>query len=149
VVVTVRIPEFLTRPLADVVALVRDLIVSPREVLLVRAHHRWYGALYLAVLGVPAVFGYHPRLVPAVALLVVGGVSLGLDLVGMVAHVVWHRDRIWQDIECPVCGDDDDGPDDQHEDEPDAPEDPHGLTLADQAWLDAVAAGSVPAGSGR
>ncbi|MET9070977.1 hypothetical protein ABZX95_02115 [Streptomyces sp. NPDC004232] len=134
-----RFPEWLTRPFADVAALARDLIASPREVLLVRAHHRWVGALYLAVLSVPAVFGYRPGLILAVVVLVIGGFSLGLDLLGMVAHVAWHRGRIWQSIACPLCDDGDDGPDDDPDD-PDVPDDPYGLTLADHAWLHTISA---------
>ncbi|MEV7389457.1 hypothetical protein [Streptomyces sp. NPDC091215] len=133
-----RLPAWLTRPFANVAALAHDLVAWPREVLLVRAHHRWVGALYLAVLSVPALFGYQPRLIPAVAVLVIGGSSLGLDLLGMVAHVAWHRGRIWQSTTCPLCSDDDDGPDDDPDPDPDVPDVPYGLTLADHAWLHSI-----------
>ena len=137
-----RIPEFVTRPFADVVALVRDLVTSPREVLLVRAHRQWTGAVYLAALSLPALFGWKPQFALAMVVLVLAGASLSLDILGTAAHIAWHRGRIWQAIECQECGDDgDDGDDDQ--DDPDSPDDPFGISRTDQEWLDAVSVGTV------
>lgn len=136
-----RIP----RPFADVVALVRDMVAWPREVVLVRAHHRWTGALYLVAVSVPALFGWQPQPVFTWVVLAIGGTSLALDLLGTVAHVAWHRGRIWQAVECPSCGDDpDDGQD--PDDDPDVPDDPHGLTLADREWLASIGAAAEKAG---
>jgi hypothetical protein len=137
------IPEFVTRPFADVVALLRDLVTLPREVLLVRAHRPWTGAVYVVALSVPALFDWwKPPFVLAMVVVVLAGASLSLDLFGTAVHIAWHRGRIWQGIECEACGDDgDDGDDPDAPD--DVPDDPFGLSRADQEWLDSVSAGQV------
>jgi hypothetical protein len=124
------------RLLADVCALVWDLVHSPREVLLVRCHHQWVGAGYIAMACAPVALGWQIDRDIVFAVLLVGGVSWTLDLVGTAAHIAWRRGRIWQDIECPCCdGPDDGGPDDDEPAGPDSPDDDHGIALEAEAWL--------------
>lgn len=122
------------RPIADLAALIRDLCTSPREVLLVRHHHDWVGAAYIALMQLADACGWHTNPLAKAVILAVGGSSWALDIAGRIVHVAWQRGRIWQDIACPCC----EGPGDWWEDEPDggpdAPED-HGLTPEDEAWL--------------
>lgn len=91
------------RPLADVVAFWRDLPRHPREVLLVRGHHQWRGAVYIAAVHLPwLIDGTIPPdwMRPLLCLFYL---NLLLDVAGWVLHVKWSADEIWPSVECPIC----------------------------------------------
>ncbi|MEU7032707.1 hypothetical protein ABZ958_03350 [Streptomyces sp. NPDC046237] len=124
----------LPRVIADLIRFWRDLIRHPREVILVRAHHQWRGAGFIALVAVLVVAGVpgfpSAALLPAVLL---GGPSWLIDLAGALAHGLWVKDRLWATVECPCCcggpDDEDDGPD------PNDPTDGGGLARDIEAWL--------------
>lgn len=123
----------LPRPLADLIALCRDLVRQPREVLLNRGHHQWRAAGLIAIASTPAWFGHRPNTMAALVILPLAGLSFALDVAGYLAHGLWTSGRIWKGVECQCCGDD---PDDGHDDSEDAdPDDGGGLALDVETWL--------------
>jgi hypothetical protein len=121
------------RPIADLIALARSMVTSPREVLLLRGHHQWVGA---GVIGLALSTEWIGRPVPASVLapvLIAAGMSWGLDLLGTLAHGLWKSGRLWPGIDCPCCGEHPDDGDD--EPELDDPADGGGLARDIEAWL--------------
>jgi len=109
------------RPIADWIALWRDLPRHPRQVLLNRAH------LWASLAGLAAVRLVNlevPNLCTTtamcVALAVLGPSSL-ISAIGTGAHALWRRGLIWADLDCEMCGDD---PDDDGDDGDDPDDDP-------------------------
>lgn len=124
----------LPRPIADWIALYRDLPRHPRQVLLNRAHS-WGSSLVIGLLAVMDTFTVHPWTAEVLyAALAVAGPSSLVAITGAIAHTLWGRGWIWPDLECEWCGDD---PDDGHDDDtdPDDPDGPSGLALEVEAWL--------------
>lgn len=125
----------LPRTIADLIRFWRDLIRHPREVILVRAHHQWRGAGFIALVAllvVAEVPGFPPAsLLPAVLL---GGPPWLIDLTGVLAHGLWVKDRLWANVECECCSG---GPDDDEDDDPDTddPADGGGLARDIETWL--------------
>ncbi|MDI9885929.1 hypothetical protein QMZ92_16465 [Streptomyces sp. HNM0645] len=124
----------LPRPVADLLALWRGLVHHPREVVLVRCHHQWRGAGFIALIAVlvaAGVPGFPPQsLGLAIAL---GGPGWALDLAGTLAHGLWSSGRIWRGIECDCCGGDPGDGDD--EPDPELPDDPHGIARDFETYL--------------
>jgi hypothetical protein len=139
-----RVVGAVQRMAADLGALAYDMVHHPREVLLGRHHHQWVGAAYIAAACAPAALGWWNDRTLLIAVLLVAGPSWALDVAGHLVHIAWRRGRVWPDVACPLCGQDD-GPDDADPDEdPDAPED-DGLVAdvdAIEAWLRTLPAAS-------
>lgn len=112
----------LPRPIADWLALWRDLPRYPRQVLLNRSH---FPASTLALAGfmLADLVVDHPYMTIAVcvAWILLGPNSL-IAFAGAISHTLWDRGWIWADLHCEVC---DGGPDDGDDDDPqpDAPDD--------------------------
>jgi hypothetical protein len=115
----------LPRPIADYLAMWRDLPWAPRQVLLNRSHMRGSSVAILAAMTADLMIT-HPaaEIVVYVALVLFGPSSLVAGA-GCVAHLLWDRGLIWSDLVCEFC---DGGPDDDGDDDP-APEDPDGDDL--------------------
>jgi len=110
----------LPRPVADWLALWRDLPRYPRQVLLNRAHLRASTLTIVVAMVVDLVFE-HPYTTTAVyvALALLGPSSL-VSIAGTAAHTLWDRGVIWADLDCEFCSG---GPDDDEDDpEPDLPD---------------------------
>lgn len=91
------------RPLADTIAFWRDIVRHPREVLLVRGHHQWRAAAYIAATHLPwLIDGTTPPdwIRP---LLCVFYLNFLLDLTGWIFHEKWSSGEIWKSVECPIC----------------------------------------------
>lgn len=91
------------RPLADVIAFWRDLPRHPREVLLVRGHHQWMGAAYIAAAHLPWLINGTTPPDWMRPLLCIFYLNFLLDLAGWVLHVKWSAHEIWKSVECPIC----------------------------------------------
>lgn len=116
----------LPRPIADWIALWRDLPRHPRQVLLNRAHLPGSTlVLIVAMLADLASDSPYATVTVYVALAVLGPSSL-VAFVGAIAHALWDRYLIWADLECEFCND---GPDDgdDGDPEPDGPDGGDGL----------------------
>jgi len=110
----------LPRPVADWLALWRDLPRYPRQVLLNRAHLP-ASTLALAGFMLADLLAGQPytKIAAYVALVLLGPSSL-VGFFGAIAHTLWDRGLIWADLVCEFC---DGGPDDEDDDpEPDAPD---------------------------
>ncbi|MBR8638627.1 hypothetical protein KEF29_03260 [Streptomyces tuirus] len=110
----------LPRPIADWLALWRDLPRFPRQVLLNRSH---FPASTVALTGfmLADLVVDHPytTITGYVAWVLLGPSSVAA-FTGAVAHTLWERGWIWADLHCEVC---DHGPDDGDDDpEPGAPD---------------------------
>lgn len=112
----------LPRPIADWLALWRDLPRYPRQVLLNRAHLRMSTLVIVVAMLADLVFE-HPYTTAAVyvALVLLGPSSL-VGTAGSVAHMLWDRGLIWADLDCEFCGG---GPDEGEDGDPD-PDGPDG-----------------------
>ncbi|WP_345624485.1 hypothetical protein [Streptomyces ziwulingensis] len=97
------------RPVADYLAMWRDLPWAPRQVLLNRSHLRGSSLAVLAGMAADLLIAHPAAEVVAYVLLVVLGPSSLVAVAGSVAHLLWDRERIWADLDCQFCGD---GPDD-------------------------------------
>lgn len=114
----------LPRPVADWLALWRDLPGHPRQVLLNRSHQRGSTHVILAALLTNLAVA-HPCTTAAAytALLTLGPSSL-IAVIGSAAHALWDRGLIWTDLDCQLCDPDDDGDNGDGDDpEPDRPDD--------------------------
>lgn len=105
------------RPIADWLALWRDLPRQPRQVLLNRAHLRGSLRALIVVLLAGLLIDHPVMPVLACVAALMFGPSAFVTVAGSVAHALRDRDLIWPDLECEFCGD---GPDDDGDDgEPD------------------------------
>ncbi|MFE2326113.1 hypothetical protein ACFXD5_19660 [Streptomyces sp. NPDC059385] len=91
------------RPIADVIAFWRDIVRHPREVLLVRGHHQWMGAAYIAAVHLPWVIDGTTPPHWMQPLLILFYLNFALDLAGWILHVKWSSEELWQSVECPIC----------------------------------------------
>ncbi|MGA5372302.1 hypothetical protein ACPCSD_14640 [Streptomyces griseoincarnatus] len=99
----------LPRPIADWIALWRDLPRFPRQVLLNRAHAHGSAAALTVILLAGLIVGHSFTTIAAYTALVVLGPPSLVAALGAVAHHLWERERIWADLECQFCADPDDG----------------------------------------
>ncbi|MEV5184233.1 hypothetical protein AB0K88_31275 [Streptomyces werraensis] len=108
----------LPRPIADWIALWRDLPRFPRQVLLNRAHAHGSAAALTVTLLVDLIVGHSFTTIAAYTALIVLGPPSLVGFAGAVIHTLWGRGLIWADLVCEFCGD---GPDDGDDPEPDDP----------------------------
>lgn len=123
------------RPIADWIALWRDLPRHPRQVLLNRAHFSG-GPLAISLALLLDGYDIHPYTAEVLyTLLIVAGPSSLIALTGALAHTFWAHGWIWTDLTCESCGDegDDDGDDDDLD--PQDPDGGGGFALDVENWL--------------
>jgi hypothetical protein len=118
----------LPRPIADWLALWRDLPRHPRQVLLNRAHFPTSSLILALSLLLEEIVGTPATTLLAYAALAICGPSSIVAVTGLAAHALWSRGRLWTDLDCEACGDGPDGDDDE-DPQPDDPAGDGGLAL--------------------
>ncbi|GGU52414.1 hypothetical protein GCM10010274_46670 [Streptomyces lavendofoliae] len=90
--------------------------------LLNRAHYPTSSIAIVACMALDLIVGSPVTTYLTYTALLIGGPSSAVAIGGSVAHSLWGRGRIWNDLECEPCRP---GPDDGDDDEPE-PDDPAG-----------------------
>ncbi|MFF8829307.1 hypothetical protein [Streptomyces sp. NPDC015131] len=113
----------LPRPVADWLALWRDLPHHPRQVLLNRSHFPTSSLILALTFLLHEIVSAPATAWIVYAALAICGPSSLVAVTGLAAHTLWDRGWLWTDLDCEACGDD--GPDDGDDEEPE-PGDPAG-----------------------
>ncbi|MFG3510228.1 hypothetical protein ACGF5F_32550 [Streptomyces sp. NPDC047821] len=119
----------LPRPIADWLALWRDLPRHPRQVLLNRSHFPTSSLIVAVSLLLDGIVGAPITAWIVYAALAICGPSSLVAVTGLAAHALWSCGRLWTDLDCEACGDGPDDGDDEGEPEPDDPADDSGLAV--------------------